>query len=221
MVSFVWGLSWTGPLASRTGFMLRMPDSTLPTEGHPSPSVLFLLTVGRVSVQLRFRSWAVYKGPTLPHIDETTLAVKHFVCLFCFKTGLLWVQPRLSWHPLCRLGWPWTHRDLPVSASLLSPGIKGMCHHHYSAYKACLSSTKEVVCKLARVLCEFMCRTVQRDNKNDRSCSLSSLGLLWDLDPSHMSVGPTGGLRIPALMGDSRLGCQWERLLYYMPHVQD
>ena len=38
--------------------------------------------------------------------------------LFCFllRQGIS-LQALLAWNALCGLGWPWTHRDLPVSTS--------------------------------------------------------------------------------------------------------
>jgi hypothetical protein len=45
---------------------------------------------------------------------ESTLCWFLFLCLLSQGYS---VQPWLSWNSLCRLVWPWTHRDPPASAS--------------------------------------------------------------------------------------------------------
>ena len=47
---------------------------------------------------------------------------------FVFQDTSFSMYPLLSWNSLCRLGWPWTHRDFTY-LYLSSAGIKGM--HHY------------------------------------------------------------------------------------------
>lgn len=60
--------------------------------------------------------------PLFSNMNSTITFNSLVVCFWCFKAGFLYVV-LLSYSQLCRLRWPWTHRD-PVGYWY----IKGMYH---------------------------------------------------------------------------------------------
>ena len=63
------------------------------------------------------------EGKTLSEMQDLVSDLKICFLLFCETVFLL--EPQLSRNLACRPGWPWTHRDLPASASWVL-GLKAL-----------------------------------------------------------------------------------------------
>lgn len=109
--------------------------STLPTELAPQPFLHDAFLGWSPQDQLREARYLLSQNFLLSnHSSSQTLFLLHFlklcfvwlfgVFLACLFILIFWVsvsimEPGLSWNSLYKLGWLWTHRDIPASVSRL------------------------------------------------------------------------------------------------------